>query len=124
MEFSFEPLKPPAKEMKMFPANSRAWVVEKSAVRADIQLERYQKFVFVGKYPICIVSSVYNVFLSFTKQVSYKLSSIGKSYALLLSPNNLTEAGKFLLQQQDKLHKKTYIYYSQTQLLPGLLKKL
>ena len=108
----------------MFPANNRAWVVEKSAVRADIQLERYQEFVFVGKYPICIVSSVYNVFLSFTKQVSYKLSSIGKNYAFLLSPNNLTEAGKFLLQQQDKLHKKTYIYYSQTQLLPGLLKRL
>ena len=45
-----------------------------------------------------IVSSVSNVCLSFTKQVNYKVSSITKTYALFLSPNNPTKAGKFLLQ--------------------------
>ena len=32
------------------------------------------------------------------KQVNYKVSSTAKNYTLLLSPNNPTEAGKFLLQ--------------------------
>ena len=32
------------------------------------------------------------------KQVNYKVSSKAKNYALLLSPNNLNEAGKLLLQ--------------------------
>ena len=40
------------------------------------------------------MSSSFNVCLSFTKQVNYKVSSIAKNYALLLSPNNPTEAKK------------------------------
>ena len=39
-------------------------------------------------------SSVFNVCLSFTKQVNYKVSSITKNYALLSSSNNPTEAWK------------------------------
>ena len=61
-------------------------------------LEKDYKLVCARKYPICIkLSSVFNISLSFTKQVNYKVSSIAKNYALLLSPNNPTKAGKFLL---------------------------
>ena len=75
------------------------WEKGESIVKIDIQLEKDHKLVCVGKYPICIkCPPFFNVCLSFTKQVNYKVSSQAKSYALLLSLNNPTEAGKLLLQ--------------------------
>ena len=68
-------------------------------VKTDIQLEKDHKLVCAGKNPIRIkCPPFFNVCLSFTKQVNYKVSSQAKSYALLLSLNNPTEAGKLLLQ--------------------------
>ena len=58
---------------------------------------------------IQFVSSVFNVCLSFTKHV--RLDS-EKLCTFVITEQCVTEAGKFLLQQQDKLHEKT-----------GLLKK-
>ena len=43
--------------------------VETSAVKTFISVEIDHKLVFVGKYPICIVSSVFNVCF-----ISYKTS--------------------------------------------------
>ena len=43
------------------------WFVEKCAVDTDIHLEKGHKLFNVGKYPICIVASVFNVWLFFTK---------------------------------------------------------
>ena len=84
------------------------WFVEKSAVKTDIYLEKEHRLVCVRKYPICIKCPPFLTFVLYpTKQVNYKVSSTAKNYTLLLSPNNPTEAGKFLLQWQDKLHKKT-----------------
>ena len=75
------------------------WFVEKSAVKTDIYLEKDHKLVCVGKYPIYINCSPFLTFVLYpTKQVNYKVSSTAKNYTLLLSPNNPTEAGKFLLQ--------------------------
>ena len=75
------------------------WFVEKSAVKTDIYLEKEHKLVCVRKYPICIKCPPFLTFVLYpTKQVNYKVSSTAKNYTLLLSPNNPTEAGKFLLQ--------------------------
>ena len=75
------------------------WFVEKSAVKTDIYFEKDHKLVCVGKYPICIKCPPFLTFVLYpTKQVNYKVSSTAKNYTLLLSPNNPTEAGKFLLQ--------------------------
>ena len=68
-------------------------IVEKSAVKTGIQLEKDHKLVCRKISNLYKVSS-FNVCLSFTKQVNYKVSSIAKNYALLLSPNNPTEAEK------------------------------
>ena len=87
-------------------------------------MEKEHKFVCVGKYPIRTKCSPFLTFVLYPrKQVNYKASSTAKNYALLLLPKYPIDAGKFLLQQQDKLHKKTEIYCSQKQLLSGLLKK-
>ena len=75
------------------------WFVEKSAVKTDIYLEKEHKLVCVGKYPICIRCPPFLTFVLYpTKQVNYKVSSTAKNYTLLLSPNNPTEKGQFLLQ--------------------------
>ena len=75
------------------------WLVEKSSVKTGIYLEKEHRLVCVGKYPICIKCPPFLTFVLYpTKQVNYKVSSIPKHYALLLSPNNPTVAGKFLLQ--------------------------
>ena len=44
-----------------------AWIVEKSAVKTDIHLEKDPELVCVGNYPIGIykVSSAFNVCLSY-----------------------------------------------------------
>ena len=74
-------------------------ILEKSAVKAEIYLEKDHRLVCVGKYPICIKCPPFLTFvLHPTKQVNYKVSSTAKSYTLLLSPKNQTEVGKFLLQ--------------------------
>ena len=73
--------------------------VEKSDIKTDIQVGKDHLVVQCQKRSnLYKVSSVFNVCLSFTKQVNYKESSIAKNRALLLSLNNPTETGKFLLQ--------------------------
>ena len=62
-------------------------IVEKSAVKTDIQLEKDHKLVCVGKYPICIK---FPPLLTFVYPLQNKLILV-KNYALLLSPNNPTE---------------------------------
>ena len=81
----------------MFSHIIRGWIVEKSAVKTDIQLEEDHKFVCVGKYPIRIKCPPLLTFV-YPLQNNYKASSIAKGYALLLSPNNPTEAEKLLVQ--------------------------
>ena len=81
-------------------ANNRAWMISWKVCLKDWHLS--------GKRPeigprqkissLYKVSSVTNVCVSFTKQVNYKVSLITKNCVLLFSPNNPTEAGKFLLQ--------------------------
>jgi len=62
-------------------------------------VEEDQKLVCVGKYPIFMKWRPFLTFVLYPiKQVNYKVSSTAKNYALLLSPNNPTEAEKFLLQ--------------------------
>ena len=62
-------------------------------------MEKDHKLVCVGKYPICIKCPPFVTFVLYpTKQVNYKVSSTAKNNALLLSPNNPTKAGKFILQ--------------------------
>ena len=74
------------------------WFVEKSAVKTDIKEEKRPQIGLCRKISnLYKVSSVFNVCLSFTKPVNYKVSSTAKNYVLLLSPNNPTAAGKISL---------------------------
>ena len=74
-------------------------MVEKSAVNCHSGGKRPQIGLCRERSNLYKESSVFNVYLSFTKQVNQKvISSMAKNYALLLSPNNPTEAGKFILQ--------------------------
>ena len=52
----------------------RAWIVEKYAVKTDIQLEKKHKLICVRKDPICVleVSSIFYVYLSFTNKLIIK----------------------------------------------------
>ena len=54
-------------------------------------------------------------FLTFVYPLQNELSLTAKNYALLLSPNNLTEAGKFILQILTRQIKQdiNFNYYSQ-----------
>ena len=98
---SFYPFKEIAKAVTCF-ASNRAWMI-----RWNLKVCR-KDWHLLGKRPqigLCRkisnlykVSSVFNVCFISTKQVNYKVSSTAKNYTLLLSPNNPTEAGKFLLQ--------------------------
>ena len=75
------------------------WFVGKSAVKTDIKVEKDHKLLCFGKYPICLKCPLFLTFVLYpTKQVNCKVRSTAKNYALLLLPNNPTEAGKFLLQ--------------------------
>ena len=83
-------------------------------------MEKDHKLVCVGKCPICIKCPPFLTFVLYpTKQVS----STAKNYVLLLSLNNPTEAGKFLMLLPIQITQEDISYYSQKQLLPGLLKK-
>ena len=48
----------------------RAWIVEKSAVKTDIHLEKDHELVCVGEYPICIRCPP---LLTFVYPLQYKL---------------------------------------------------
>ena len=64
----------------------------------DIQLEkRPQIGLRRGRSNLYEVSSVFNVCLSFTKQVNYKVSSIAKKICTFVIAEQLL-AGKLLLQ--------------------------
>ena len=78
-------------------ANNRAWLVENSALKSDKNTTNWS---VSGNIQFFKVSSVFNVFYPLQNKLIRT-----KNYALLLSPKNPTEAGKFLLQKQDKLYK-------------------
>ena len=79
---------------------NKAWMIHWKVCRKDWHLSRKRPKIGLCRKISSLyrVSSVSNVCLFFTKQVNYKVSSITKTYALLLSPNNLKKTGKFLLQ--------------------------
>ena len=72
-------------------------IVEKSAVKTDIQLEKRAQIGLCRKISnLYKVSSIFNVCL---KNKLTIISSIAKKkYALLLSRNNPSETGKIILQ--------------------------
>ena len=75
--------------------NNRAWLIRWKVCRKDWHLSGKRPQIGLSEISnLYKVSSVFNVCLSFTKQVNYKVSSITKNYALLSSSNNPTEAWK------------------------------
>ena len=55
------------------------WFVEKSAVKTYISVEKDQKLVCIGKYPICVKCPPFLTFVLYPKkQVNYKVSSTAK----------------------------------------------
>ena len=57
------------------------WFVEKSAVKTYISVEKDQKLVCIGEYPICIKCPPFLTFVLYPKkQVNYKVSSTAKKW--------------------------------------------